>query len=191
MNEYPPQPKQEFWQPYLVQPQQSQHPQQPPKRSRGKFFVISCGALVLVIIIIAVIARAGGSSPSSGNTPATVGQRLKVVTAGAIQLGPQPCPSAVQSGAHWEMIMGMSVTQKVEGVLCGYLMGVPSLQAVVKVRYGGTDGLLDIDVYANITSTHPSRIFRLQGLPHGDVDISNYNTLLTREIELKPSQQAG
>jgi hypothetical protein len=87
--------------------------------------------------------------------------------------------------------MGISTTQKVEGVLCGYLMGVPSLQAVVKVRYGGTDGLLDINVYTNIMSTHPSRIFHLQGLPHGYVSISNYNTLLTGEIELKPSQLAG
>jgi hypothetical protein len=192
MHEYPPQPKQEFWQPYLMQPQQPQkmQPQQPPKRRIGKFFAIGCGALVLLIIIIAAIARAG-SSPSSVNTPATVGQRLRAVTAASIQLGPQPCPSAVQSGAHWEMIMGMSATQTVEGVLCGYLMGVPSLQAVVKVRYRGTDGLMDIDVYTNITSTYPSRILRLQGLPHGDVGISNYNTLLTGEIELKPSQHAG
>jgi hypothetical protein len=87
--------------------------------------------------------------------------------------------------------MGTSAPQKVEGVLCGYLMGVPSLQAVVKVRYGGTDDLLDITVFANIMSTHPSPIFRLQGLPHGDVDISNYNTLLTAESELKPGQHAG
>ncbi len=185
MQEYLPQPKQEFWQPPMMQPQQ------PQKRSRGKFFAIGCGALVLLIIIIAAIARAGGSSPSSGTTPATRGQPSTVVTAARIQLGPQPCPSAVQSGAHWETIMGTSAPQKVEGVLCGYLMGVPSLQAVVKVRYGGTDGLLDIAVYANIISTHPSRIFGLQGLPHGDVGISNYNTLLTGEIELKPSQHAG
>ncbi len=185
MQEYLPQPKQEFWQPPMMQPQQ------PQKRNRGKFFAIGCGALVLLIIITAAIARAGSSSPSSGTPPATVGQPSTVVTATRIQLGPQPCPSAVQSGAHWETIMGTSATQKVEGVLCGYLMGVPSLQAVVKVRYGGTDGLLDIAVYANITSTHPSRIFGLQGLPHGDVGISNYNTLLTGEIELKPSQHAG
>ena len=188
MHQYPPQPKQEFWQPYLMQPQQ---PQQPPKRNIGKFFAISCGALVLVIIIIAAIVRVSGSNPSSGNNAATIGQRLTVVTPSGILLGSQPCPSAVQSGAHWETIIGISSTQKVEGVLCGYLMGVPSLQAVVKVRYGGTDSLLDINVYTNIMSTHPSRIFRLQGLPHGDVGISNYNTLLVGEIELKPGQQAG
>ena len=185
MQQYQPQPKQEFWEPPIMQPQQ------PQKRSRGKFFALCCGALVLLIIIVAAIARAGGSSPSSGTTPAKGGQPSTAVTAASIQLGPQPCPPAVQSGAHWETIMGTSARQKVEGVLCGYLMGVPSLQAVVKVRYGGTNGLLDIAVYANITSTHPSRIFGLQGLPHGDVEISNYNTLLTGEIELKPSQHAG
>jgi hypothetical protein len=185
MHQYPPQPKQEFWQPYMMQPQQ------PPKRNLGKIFAIGCGALVLLIIIVAAIARAGGRSPSSSNTPATVGQRLMVATTASIQLGPQPCPAAVQSGAHWETIVGTSATQKVEGVLCGYLMGAPSLQAVVKVLDGGTDGLLEIDVYANITSTNPSRIFRLKGLPHGDVGISNYNTLLTGEIDQQSSQQAG
>jgi hypothetical protein len=87
--------------------------------------------------------------------------------------------------------MGTSATQKVEGVLCGYLMGVPSLQAVVKVRSGGADALLDIAVYANITSMNPSRIFYLKRLPHGDVSISNYNTLLTGEIDPQSSQQAG
>jgi hypothetical protein len=192
MHQYPPQPKQEFWQPYLMQPQQLQPPQQPPKRNIGKFFAIGCGALVLLIIIVTAIVRADGRSPSSANTPATVGQRPTVVTSAGIQLGPKPCPSAVQSAAHWETITGMSSTQKVEGVLCGYLMGVSTLQAVVKVRDGGTDSLLDINVYTNIMSTHPSRIFRLQGLPHGDVGISNYNTLMVGEIELKPSQhQAG
>jgi hypothetical protein len=182
MHQYPPQPKQEFWQPYMMQPQQ------PQKRNIGKFLIIGCGALVLLIIIGAVIARVVGSSPSS---PTTAGQRLSVITPAGIQLGPQPCPPAVQSGAYWETIMGTSATQRVEGVLCGYLIGVPSFQAVVKVRYGSANGLLDIDVYTNILSAHPTRIFLLQGLSHGDVSISNYNTLLTREIELKPGQQAG
>ncbi|MGZ6368016.1 MAG: hypothetical protein ACXWPS_18895 [Ktedonobacteraceae bacterium] len=184
MQQYPPQPKQEFWQPYIMQPQQ------PPKRNIGKFFAISCGALVLVIIIIATIVHVVGSNSSSGNNTATVGQRLTVTPSG-ILFGSQPCPSAVQSGAHWEMILGISAEQKVEGVMCGFLMGIPSLQAVVKVRYGGTDSRLDINVYTNILSTHPSRIFRLQGLPHGDVGISNYNTLLVGEIELKTGQQSG
>ena len=155
MHQYPPQPKQEFWQPYMMQPQPSQ---QPPKRNIGKFFAIICGALVLVIIIIAAIAHVVGSNPSSGNNAATVGQRLTVTPSG-ILFGSQPCPSFAQSSAHWEMIMGISAAQKVEGVMCGYLMGVPSLQAVVMVRYGGTASLLDINVYTNIMSAHPSRFF--------------------------------
>src|SRR5215472_2115825 len=98
MQGYPPQPKQEFWQPHMIQPQQ------PQKRSIGKFFAISCGALVLLIIIIAAIAHAVGIGPSFLNTPATTGQRSTVATTAGIQLGPQPCPSVVQSGAYWEMI---------------------------------------------------------------------------------------
>src|SRR6266566_1921377 len=125
-----------------------------------------------------------GSGSSTGTT------KPPVATAERIRLGPQTCPTAIQSAAHWKTIVATSATQKVEGVLCGYLMGVPTLQAVVKVRYGGTDALLDIAVYANITGTNPSRIFRLKGLPHGDVGISNYNTLLTGEIDPKSSQQA-
>ena len=87
--------------------------------------------------------------------------------------------------------MATSASQKVEGVLCAYLMGAPTLQAVVKVRYRGTASLLDIAVYTTITGTNPTRIFRLNGLPHGDVGISNYNTLLTAEIDPMPSQQTG
>jgi hypothetical protein len=61
----------------------------------------------------------------------------------------------------------------------------------VRLPDGGTESLLDIAVYTTITGTNPSRIFRLNGLPHGDVRISNYNSLLTAEIDLKSSQQAG
>jgi hypothetical protein len=136
-------------------------------------------------LVLSACNQDSGSGSSTGTT------LPQVATVASIQLGPQPCPAAVQSAAHWETITGMSSTQKVEGVLCGYLMGVPTLQAVVKVRYRGTDGLLDIDVYTNITSTNPSRIFRLKGLPHGDVGISNYNSLMTGEIDPKSSQQAG
>jgi hypothetical protein len=135
-----------------------------------------------ITLVLSACTQDSGSSTGTTKPP--------VATAASIQLGQQPCPAAVQSTAHWETIVGTSATQKVEGVLCGFLMGVPSLQAVVKVRYGGTDGLLDIDVYANITGTNPSRIFRLKGLPHGDVGISNYNTLLTGEIDPKSSQRA-
>lgn len=145
--------------------------------------------LALILALSACSLDGGGSGnltakPGSGNVHRTS-------SAAGIQLGAQLCPDAVKTPAYWNGIIGLTASGKVEGVICGYLMGIPTLQAVVKVRYGGTDGLLDIAVYANITGTNPSRIFRLKGLPHGDVGISNYNTLLTGEIDLMPSQHAG
>ncbi len=153
----------------------------------ARCWLLSCIMLILVLSACSLDGGGNGSqtaTPSSGNgypTPQTSG----------IRLGPQPCPAAVQSAAHWETIVATSASQKVEGVLCGYLTGAPTLQAVVKVRYGGTDGLLDIDVYTNIADTTTSRIFRLKGLPHGNVGISDYNTLLTAEIDPMPSQNAA
>ncbi len=150
-------------------------------------WLLTC--LVLIVALSACSLDGGGSgsrtaTPGSGNvhrTPSVSG----------IRLGVQLCPDAVKIPAYWNGIIGPTASGKVEGVMCGYLMGVPTLQTVVKVRYGGTDSLLDIDVYANITGTNPSRIFRLKGLPHGDMGISNYNTLLTGEIDLMPNQHAG
>src|SRR5712691_10706055 len=123
--------------------------------------------VLLVSLALSMVLSACNQDSTSGSSTGTT--KPPVATAARIQLGPQPCPAAVQSAAHWETMVGTSATQKVEGVLCGYLMRVPSLQAVLKVRYGGTASLLDIDVYANITGTNPSRIFRLKGLPHGVV----------------------
>jgi hypothetical protein len=145
-------------------------------------------ALLFVSLALSIVLSACNQDSGSGSSTGTI--KPPVATAASIQLGPQPCPAAVQSNAHWEKIVGTSATQKVEGVLCGYLMGVPTLQAVIKVRYGGTASLLDIAVYAHITGTNPSRIFYLKGLPHGDVSISNYNTLLTGEIDPRSGQQA-
>src|SRR5260221_1373633 len=114
-----------------------------------------------------------------------------IATAAAIQLGPQPCPAAVQAAAHWNALVGTHTTKTVQGVICGYLMGVPTLQAVVKVGNGGAHFVLDVDVYTAITSTKPVRIFALTGLLQGDVSISNYNTLLTGQVDPNSSQNKG
>jgi hypothetical protein len=147
-------------------------------------------AVLLVSLALTFVFSACNQDSGSRSSTGTTQPPVAAATAASIQLGSQPCPAAVQSAAHWATIMGTSATQKVEGVLCGYLMGVPTLQAVVKVRYRGTASLLDIAVYAHIASTNPSRIFSLKGLPHGDVGISNYNTLLTGEIDPQSGQQA-
>jgi hypothetical protein len=79
----------------------------------------------------------------------------------------------------------------VQGVICGYLMGISSLQAVVKIGYKDTKFLLDLDVYTAITSAKPTRIFALTGLVQGDINISNYNTLLTAQIDPNSSLNKG
>jgi hypothetical protein len=60
-------------------------------------------------------------------------------------------------------------------------MGVSALQAVVMVVHDDYASLLDIYVYTNITTAHPTSVFTLKGLMHGDAKISNYNTLLTAQ----------
>jgi len=134
----------------------------------------------LVILVFSLVLSACEQSSGNGNRSSTVATKPPVATAtvSGILLGPQPCPAAIQAAAHWNVIVGTNAMKTVQGVVCGYLMGVPTLQAVVKVRGSLAPFLLDIDVYTTITSTKPMRIFALTGLLQGDVSISNYNTLL-------------
>ncbi len=132
----------------------------------------------------------GGGRSASPTASAHHGDTHTVPTP-AIQLGRQPCPDEVKDLAHWKGIVGIDSTQTVEGVLCGFLMGVPTLQAVVKVRSSSIDRLLDIHVYTSITSTKPTPIFSLRGLLHGDASVSNYNTLMTAQVDPNSSQNKG
>ena len=109
--------------------------------------------------------------PSSGgaakSTPATIG------------IGTQPCPATVKSPTRWQQIVALNTEQSIERVLCGNLLGIPALQAVVLVRHMGSDNILDVFVYTDMT--HPREIFNVKGLLHGDAKISGYNTLLTAQ----------
>src|SRR5712692_6883772 len=143
------------------------------------------------LVFLALSLMLSACKQGSGSATGTPTPPVATATTAAIQLGPQPCPAAVQAPAHWNVIVGASATNTVEGVICGYLMGVPALQAIVKVRNGGANFVLDIDVYTAITSTKPVRIFALNGLLQGDVSISNYNTLLTGHVDPNSSQNRG
>jgi hypothetical protein len=145
--------------------------------------------LVFLVLTLVLFACDQGSGNGSGSATGTT--TPPTATAAAIQLGPQPCPAVVQAPAHWNAIVGTSATKTVQGVICGYLMGVPTLQAVVKVGHGSAHFVLDVDVYTAITSTKPVRIFALSGLLQGDVSISNYNTLLTGQVDPNSSQNKG
>jgi len=131
------------------------------------------------------------SACDQGASPARPAKSPVATTTQGILLGQQPCPDAVKATDHWNTIGDTGTTKTVTGVICGYLMGVPSLQAVVKVGYKDTKFLIDVDVFTAITSAKPARIFALTGLLQGDVNISNYNTLLTAQIDTNSSLNKG
>lgn len=145
------------------------------------------GTLVFLALTLVLSACDQGSGNGNGAAMVATKPSAASTTTAGIQLGPQPCPAAVQAPMHWNAIVGANATRTVEGVICGYLMGVPTLQAVVKV-HSGAKFLLDIAVYTAITSTKPVRIFALSRLLQGDVSISNYNTLLTAQVDPDSSQ---
>ena len=150
--------------------------------------------LVVFILALTLISCSGSSSTtttsttiagqSSGNTTTT--------TSPVLHPGPQPCPDALQSPAHWDAIIPtQNGVTNVEKVICGYLTGATTLQAMVTVRYQGTGQLLDAYVFNDITSPSPSQLFKLQSLYNGDARISAYNTVLTAEVDQHSSINAG
>ncbi|HEU5376162.1 MAG TPA: hypothetical protein VFV38_12025 [Ktedonobacteraceae bacterium] len=158
-----------------------------------------CG---LVILLTACTGGNGNNNNTNGNgnTPpstqatqsATAGGAGGVTTTPGISLGPQPCPDTVKAPAHWDpLIPTQANVSKVESVTCGYLKGVPRLQALIMVRYDGTGGILDVYVYDDLDGATPTQIFKLQNLYKGDAKISNYNTLLTSEVDMDSSVNAG
>lgn len=103
-----------------------------------------------------------------------------------VVLGPQVCPASVNSPAYWNAILGtMAGKRHVEGISCANILGTPSLQALVLVRYTDVDATLDAYGFTNLTAT-PTRIFALQGLTGGDARISGYNTIMTAEVDQDP-----
>src|SRR5713226_7027082 len=109
----------------------------------------------LVFLALTLVLAACDQGSGNGSGSATGTTTPPTATAPGIQLGPQPCPAAVQAAAHWNAIVGTSGAKTVDGVICGYLVGIPTLQAGVKVRYSGANFLLDIGVYTAITSAKP------------------------------------
>jgi hypothetical protein len=160
-----------------------------------------CITTFFVFIVSFTLAACGGSV-NSGNssTPTTqattsVGSSGSGITATAspgISLGSRPCPDAVKAAAHWDAIIPtQSGVTQVETVTCGNLIGNPTLQALVEVRYQGTGQILDVYVYGNITSPSPSQLFKLQNLYMGNAKISVYNTVLTTEVDQNSSINAS
>jgi hypothetical protein len=149
-------------------------------------------ALVLVVLVLTLTAWASGGFglPQGGSSAANPASATTFMPA-STRFGPQPCPKKVADPKHWNSIVGVHGGLRVESVSCGTLLNNPSLQAVVTVRHPGSDRLLDVYVYTNITSAHPTQLFKLQGLNRGQAKISTYNTLITAEVDLHSSLNKG
>ena len=158
-------------------------------------------ATFFVFIVSFTLAACGGSGNSGNSSTPTrqattsggsSGGNTTATASPGIGLGSRPCPDAVKAAAHWDAIIPTQngVTQ-VETVTCGNLVGNPTLQALVKVRYQGTGQILDVYVYSDITNPSPSQLFKLQNLYKGDAKISVYNTVLTAEVDQNSSINAG
>ncbi|HLQ30570.1 MAG TPA: hypothetical protein VK140_15160 [Ktedonobacteraceae bacterium] len=155
------------------------------------------GTTLLLLLALMLAACSGNSTNgNSGNTPTahstTTGSGTTPTTTPGIGLGSQPCPAAVKTPAYWDPIIPtQNGVTKVESVTCGNLVGNPTLQALVTVRYNGTGAILDAYVYTNITNPRPTQLFKLQSLYDGAARISVYNTVLTAEVDQHSSLNAG
>ena len=156
---------------------------------------VSISILVVFILALTLVSCSGSSSTTT--TPATTagqssGNTTTTTISPVLHPGPQPCPDAVQAPAHWDAIIPtQNGVTHVEKVICGYLTGTTTLQALITVRYQGIGQLLDVYVFNDITSPSPSQLFKLQSLYNGDARLSAYNTVLTAEVDQYSSINAG
>jgi Immunoglobulin-like domain of bacterial spore germination len=160
-----------------------------------KNWFITLSLLFLLALSLAACANNGSGNGSSKPTSTAGAATSPISTPSStltVQMGAQPCPDAVKNPAHWDPIIPThSPDSRVKSVSCGYLMGTPTLQALITVDKGGSGSILDVYVYNNITDANPTRLFKLQNLIHGDAKISGYNTVLTKEVDQNSSINKG
>jgi hypothetical protein len=161
------------------------------------------GRSAIIMLIIALGAALVGCVPTLGGNNQTPGTSTAAVktspTAGAaspspspgVLLGPQTCPTAVQSPSYWTTVVQLPPQSSITRVQCANLMGTPDLQALVDVTYQGTGHIMDVHVFTKITSAQPQQIFQLLGLYHGDAKISGYNTVITAEVDQNSAVNKG
>jgi len=155
----------------------------------------SCWLVLLVLMLTACGESSASNVPTRQSTssasPSPISTSIATPTT-TIKMGSQPCPTTVASASYWDAIIPTQPpSTKVESVACGNLMGVSSLQAMVTVRTSGVEALLDVYVYNHLTDPHPNKVFALMGLYKGDAKISNYNSLLTAEVDQNSSVNKG
>ena len=145
------------------------------------------GASLVLLLALTFSACNSASSTTTTTTSRGRGSNSAPTTTGPapqVKPGTQPCPEAVKDPSYWDPIIVTQVNvSKVESVSCANMVGNSSLQALISVRYYGTGQVLDIYVYNNIIDPSPTQIFKLQDLYKGNAKVSQYNTLLTAEVD--------
>src|SRR5690348_3238057 len=111
-----------------------------------------------------------------------------------VALGPRPCPDVLNNLTYWDPFLPMPQhLAQTERVSCGNLLGQPSVQALVTARLSnsGDRPIRNVYVFDNITSAHPTVLFKLEGLFDGDARISAYSTIMTAQIDSNSSINQG
>lgn len=160
-------------------------------------------ALVLIVglIIIIPLSLRGAQTTQPTQTPTPTGTvvvtpttpgETKPTPEPGVVLGPQSCPSGLDTPARWDTLLGTAGTdRKVESVTCASMLGNTSLQAVVLVRHSNASGTLDVYVFDKINSAKPVQIFKMAGLIKGDAKVSGYSTLMIAEVDKNSALNAG
>jgi hypothetical protein len=167
---------------------------------------IGVSLLLLLTLLIAACGIPGGtggtptSTPTQGSdsgktptpSPTISGDTTPTPESPSVKLGPQSCPAAVKDPSHWDPIIGTTKgVNKVERVSCANIMDTAALQALVTVRFSGTDAKLDVYIFTTITDAHPKQVFKLSGLIKGEASISGYNTVMTAEVDTHSTLNTG
>ncbi len=143
--------------------------------------------ICLCCVPLCFLTACGGTSTTDTGTKTTGSSGSSTSHAestSAFHPATQPCPAVVSEPGYWDSILNtQSGVDTVVSVTCANLIGTPSLQALVIVRYEGTGQTTNIYVFNNISSPSPTRIFENDNLYKGDAKISAYNTLLTAEVD--------
>lgn len=109
-----------------------------------------------------------------------------------VALGPLPGPDQAQKSSYWVPILGVDTSKTSVGTPSfANMKGNVSLQALVPVYHTDGSQIVDIYVYDQITSVHPTQLFKLLGLYRGGATISGYSTILTAQVDRNSSVNMG
>jgi hypothetical protein len=178
----------------LAPAQTFSQPPRPP-RPRSQYWIVIALAALLLVIAMSVgmpLLIPLTQHPANQVTPTPGAIDTTPTPPPGVTPGPQTGPPGGSDPAYWDKILGTQPgTSKVESVSFANIMNTPTLQALVTVRYAGTEARLDVYVFDNITSAHPRQIFKLAGLVKGEASISGYSTVMTAEVDENSTLNAG